>query len=310
MPLPGSSQVDGAPCGHDREHDPARRGRSEPPDQPSGPWWAGGESAAEAPTQDLSGQPAPEAPASTAGGGQPPTQPPVAPPAAQPGSGRNWTRIGLIAGAAAVGAMWSRAPDSPWGPGPPMTASTAAAGTWARRRRRRRSRRRRGNGGGDRDGDGTGGRGPGGEPGAGPAGPAGMGGMAGGVRPGALTGGPALHGEVIVPNSDGTFTTVLVQRGEVTAVSATSITVKSADGFTQEYAVTADSKIRVAGGGGDHRRRQGRRRGRRTRHQERLDRDRRQPGGRRRARAWSAAPGWASPPTERPATATATTPAA
>ncbi len=74
--------------------------------------------------------------------------------------------------------------------------------------------------------------------------------MAGGMRPGALAGGPALHGEVIVPNSDGTFTTVLVQRGEVTAVSATSITVKSADGFTQEYAVTADSKIRVAGGGG------------------------------------------------------------
>jgi len=74
-----------------------------------------------------------------------------------------------------------------------------------------------------------------------------MGGMAGGVRPGGLAGGPALHGEVIVPNSDGTFTTVLVQRGEVTAVSATSVTVKSADGFTQAYSVAADSQIRVDG---------------------------------------------------------------
>ena len=225
---------------------PPAEGGSNPPDQPAGPWWAGGETA-EAPTQDLSGQPAPVTPPATAGGGQPPNQPPAAPPAPQPApqpaSGRNWTTIGLIAGAAAVGvilvagagfALGSKASDNDFdGRGGQMGF--------------------RGDDDGDRKGDGDqdGDRG---GPGFAPPGqqgqqgrPGGMGGMAGGVRPGALAGGSALHGEVIVPNSDGTFTTVLVQRGEVTAVSATSVTVKSADGFTQAYAVAADSQIRVDG---------------------------------------------------------------
>ncbi len=233
---------------------PPAEGGSNPPDQPNAPWWAGGETPppAEAPTQDLSGQPAPMSPPAPGGGGQPPTQPPVAPQPAQPASGRNWTTIGLIAGAAAVGtilvagagfALGSRVSDDGFdGRGGHMGFRGDDDGD------------RNGDRNGDRDGDGDGDRGGQGFAPPGQQGqqgrPGGMGGMPGGMRPGALTGGPALHGEVIVPNSDGTFTTLVVQRGEVTAVSATSITVKSADGFTQEYAVTADSKIRVAGGGG------------------------------------------------------------
>ena len=40
-----------------------------------------------------------------------------------------------------------------------------------------------------------------------------------------------LHGEVVVQTGDGTKT-VLVQRGTVTAVDATSMTVASTDGYT------------------------------------------------------------------------------
>ena len=43
--------------------------------------------------------------------------------------------------------------------------------------------------------------------------------------------------------ADGTFQTVVEQRGTVGAVSSTSITVKSEDGFTQAYTVTADTKV-------------------------------------------------------------------
>ena len=75
------------------------------------------------------------------------------------------------------------------------------------------------------------GRGPGGHHGPGMGGP----------------GGPAVHGELVVETEDGVYATVLVQRGEVTAVSATSITVKSADGFSKTYAVGADSEIHVDG---------------------------------------------------------------
>ncbi len=41
----------------------------------------------------------------------------------------------------------------------------------------------------------------------------------------------ALHGEAVVKTDDGTKT-VVVQRGTVTAIDATSVTVKSADGYT------------------------------------------------------------------------------
>jgi hypothetical protein len=45
-----------------------------------------------------------------------------------------------------------------------------------------------------------------------------------------------LHGETVVQTKDGTKT-VAVQRGTVTAISATSLTVKSTDGFTQTWTI-------------------------------------------------------------------------
>ncbi|MFI9641139.1 hypothetical protein ACIG87_13935 [Micromonospora sp. NPDC051925] len=41
-----------------------------------------------------------------------------------------------------------------------------------------------------------------------------------------------LHGEAVVRTKDGGTKTVVVQRGEVTAIDADSVTVKSTDGFT------------------------------------------------------------------------------
>ncbi|TQJ70006.1 hypothetical protein FBY31_4183 [Arthrobacter sp. SLBN-100] len=55
-----------------------------------------------------------------------------------------------------------------------------------------------------------------------------------------------LHGESVVKKADGTYQAVLEQRGTVEAVSDTSITVKSEDGYSQTYAVNADTKIHKA----------------------------------------------------------------
>ena len=52
-----------------------------------------------------------------------------------------------------------------------------------------------------------------------------------------------LHGESVVKKSDGTFATELGQRGTVEAVSGTSITVKSEDGYSQAYTVNDETKI-------------------------------------------------------------------
>lgn len=52
-----------------------------------------------------------------------------------------------------------------------------------------------------------------------------------------------LHSESVVKKADGTFETELSQQGTVDAVSATSVTVKSEDGFTQSYTVNADTRI-------------------------------------------------------------------
>jgi hypothetical protein len=104
-------------------------------------------------------------------------------------------------------------------------------------------------GDGDKDGDhggwGLGGPGPGG-PGPGGAGQGGPG--KGG--PGRGDHGPrggfggAVHGTFVVPDKDGTgFQTVQMQHGTVTAVSPTSISVKSADGFTATYVIDADTRV-------------------------------------------------------------------
>lgn len=53
----------------------------------------------------------------------------------------------------------------------------------------------------------------------------------------------AEHGEVVLHGKAGDRT-VDVQRGVVTAASASSVTVRSTDGFTQNYAFTPTSKVR------------------------------------------------------------------
>jgi hypothetical protein len=62
---------------------------------------------------------------------------------------------------------------------------------------------------------------------------------------GSAFGGPvgAVHGQFVVPKSGGGYQTVDTQRGSVTAVSATSITVKSADGFTKTYRVVSSTNV-------------------------------------------------------------------
>lgn len=57
--------------------------------------------------------------------------------------------------------------------------------------------------------------------------------------------GRALHGELVVGGKDGKTVDVAVQRGQVTAVSPTSITLRSTDGFSRTYVLTTDSKIHV-----------------------------------------------------------------
>jgi hypothetical protein len=56
------------------------------------------------------------------------------------------------------------------------------------------------------------------------------------------------HGELTLRTQDGGDKTVDVQRGSVTAVRLTSISVKSLDGFTATYAVTSATKIRTGHG--------------------------------------------------------------
>lgn len=64
--------------------------------------------------------------------------------------------------------------------------------------------------------------------------------------------GQALHGEGVVKEPDGTFRTVLEQRGTVQSASGSAVTVKSEDGFTQTYTVTGDTKVTmVQAGTGD-----------------------------------------------------------
>lgn len=82
-------------------------------------------------------------------------------------------------------------------------------------------------------------------PSATPSGPPGRGfrrfGAAGFGFGGGLFG--ALHGQLVVRKPGGGYQTVDVQNGQVTAVSSTSITLKSADGFTKTYTVTSSTLV-------------------------------------------------------------------
>ena len=76
--------------------------------------------------------------------------------------------------------------------------------------------------------------------------PGGPGGPGGRLGLGMLGAGAPVHGEFVVPNGSSGFRTIVVQRGEVTSVSATQITVLSKDKFTATYAVTADTMVNAA----------------------------------------------------------------
>jgi hypothetical protein len=54
----------------------------------------------------------------------------------------------------------------------------------------------------------------------------------------------SAHGEVTTPGGNGQSQTLVFQAGDVTAVSSSSVTLKSADGFTQTYPVTSDTRVR------------------------------------------------------------------
>jgi hypothetical protein len=53
----------------------------------------------------------------------------------------------------------------------------------------------------------------------------------------------ALHGQFVIAKSGGGYQTIDVQTGQVTAVSSTSITLKSADGFTHTYVITSSTLV-------------------------------------------------------------------
>lgn len=57
----------------------------------------------------------------------------------------------------------------------------------------------------------------------------------------------AVHGEFVVKGKDGKYVTTAAQRGAVTAVSPTSVTVRSEDGFTATYVINVDTRIRKDG---------------------------------------------------------------
>lgn len=61
--------------------------------------------------------------------------------------------------------------------------------------------------------------------------------------------GAPLHGTFVVPDRDGGYRTVVAQRGEVTAVSGSSLTVRSEDGFVATYRLTDATDV-LGGTGG------------------------------------------------------------
>jgi hypothetical protein len=55
-----------------------------------------------------------------------------------------------------------------------------------------------------------------------------------------------MHGEWVVKGKDGKPVTLATIRGEVTAVSPTSVTVKAEDGVSETFAVNSDTKVKGA----------------------------------------------------------------
>jgi hypothetical protein len=53
----------------------------------------------------------------------------------------------------------------------------------------------------------------------------------------------AVHGQFVAPKPGGGYQTLDTQRGTVTAVSSSSITIKSSDGYTRTYRVTSSTNV-------------------------------------------------------------------
>ena len=77
--------------------------------------------------------------------------------------------------------------------------------------------------------------------------------MFGGMFPGAMLGlggmFGAVHGQYVAPKSGGGYQTIDFQNGKVTAVSSTSITVRSADGYVHSYVVNGSTTVDAQRGG-------------------------------------------------------------
>ena len=69
----------------------------------------------------------------------------------------------------------------------------------------------------------------------------------GGMFPGGMFG--AVHGQYVAPKSGGGYQTIDFQNGKVTAVSSTSITVRSADGYVHSYVVNGSTTVDAQRGG-------------------------------------------------------------
>lgn len=90
--------------------------------------------------------------------------------------------------------------------------------------------------------------GPGGGPGWSMNGPGGQGGAnasgpgASNSGPGGAIGAPTLHGQFVISDGNGGYTTELTQTGTVTAISADSITAKSSDQYTHTYTINTATR--------------------------------------------------------------------
>jgi hypothetical protein len=78
--------------------------------------------------------------------------------------------------------------------------------------------------------------------------PGGGGGFYGGGIAGGFSGAP-VHGTLVVPASGGGYQTEDIQRGKVTAISSSSVTVLSTDKYTKTYQVTGSTSVNAGHGG-------------------------------------------------------------
>ncbi|GAA2685405.1 MULTISPECIES: hypothetical protein [Actinosynnema] len=76
-------------------------------------------------------------------------------------------------------------------------------------------------------------------PGGSAGGFGGAGGAGGGMGGGVVA--DAVHGEYVVSDGEGGYATQVVQTGTITAISGTSVTAASSDGYTRTYVIDAET---------------------------------------------------------------------